>query len=64
VKEGKAVSEERSRKQVPARSARLSESSTTEFPYAVDIVVVRAAPEHGWSQYDRPRPPFDTPARS
>jgi hypothetical protein len=63
VKEGKAVMEERSRKQVPARCARLSEASTTEFPYAVDIVV-RAAPEHGWSQSDRARPPFDTPARA
>jgi hypothetical protein len=64
VKEGEAVMEERSRKQLPARCARLSEASTTEFPYAVDIVVVRAAPEHGWSQSDRSRPPFDTAARA
>jgi hypothetical protein len=56
--------EQRSRKQIPARCARLSEALTTEFPYAVDILVVRAAPEHGWSQSDRARPPFDTPARA
>ena len=54
--------EKRSRKQVTARCARPSEASTTEFPYGVEIVVVRAAPEHGRSQSDRSKPPFETPA--